>query len=311
MNDIGKQGIMQEFIRATLFAFESSHHFCKNIQNLKKKKHIKYRQPFNQMNLSNSLGNKKPLAIVKIWKIQTPRKNSWNLNIVLPYSNVSKDADGMANSIDPDEQSDLGVYCLPRPACCSLRSSLFWVFTVCPDRPVVPWGAVSSECLLFAQTCLLFPDEQSVLGVYCLPRPACCSLRSSLFWVFTVWPDLPVVPWWAVCSVCFCLPRPACCSLMSSLFCVFTVCPDLPVVPWWAVCSGCLLFAQTCLLFLEEQSVLCVYCLPRPACCSLMNSLFWVFTACPDLPVVPWWAVCSGCLLFAQTCLLEYLGSLQ
>ena len=27
------------------------------------------------------------------------------------------DADGMANSVDPDEQSDLGLHCLPRPVC--------------------------------------------------------------------------------------------------------------------------------------------------------------------------------------------------
>ena len=29
----------------------------------------------------------------------------------------SKDADGMANSQDPDQQSDLGLHCLPRPVC--------------------------------------------------------------------------------------------------------------------------------------------------------------------------------------------------
>ena len=28
-----------------------------------------------------------------------------------------KDADGLANSVDPEEQSDLGLYCLPRPIC--------------------------------------------------------------------------------------------------------------------------------------------------------------------------------------------------
>ena len=30
-----------------------------------------------------------------------------------------KDADGMANSVDPDQtaQSDLGLHCLPRPVC--------------------------------------------------------------------------------------------------------------------------------------------------------------------------------------------------
>ena len=29
----------------------------------------------------------------------------------------SKDADGIANSVDPDQQSDLGLHCLPRPVC--------------------------------------------------------------------------------------------------------------------------------------------------------------------------------------------------
>ena len=28
-----------------------------------------------------------------------------------------KDADGMANGVDPDQQSDLGLHCLPRPVC--------------------------------------------------------------------------------------------------------------------------------------------------------------------------------------------------
>ena len=28
-----------------------------------------------------------------------------------------KDADGTANSADPDQQSDLGLHCLPRPIC--------------------------------------------------------------------------------------------------------------------------------------------------------------------------------------------------
>ena len=32
--------------------------------------------------------------------------------------NCPKDADGMANSVDPDhEQSDLGLHCFPRPVC--------------------------------------------------------------------------------------------------------------------------------------------------------------------------------------------------
>ena len=28
-----------------------------------------------------------------------------------------QDADGMANSLDADQQSDLGLHCLPRPVC--------------------------------------------------------------------------------------------------------------------------------------------------------------------------------------------------
>ena len=39
--------------------------------------------------------------------------NNW------PYSREMppKDADGIANSEDPDQQSDLGLHCLPRPVC--------------------------------------------------------------------------------------------------------------------------------------------------------------------------------------------------
>ena len=33
------------------------------------------------------------------------------------------DADGMANSVDPDQQSDLGLHCLPRH--------------ICPKRPII------------------------------------------------------------------------------------------------------------------------------------------------------------------------------
>ena len=43
------------------------------------------------------------------------RKVSYNIALMHP-----KDADGMANSVDPDQtaslkQSDLGLHCLPRP----------------------------------------------------------------------------------------------------------------------------------------------------------------------------------------------------
>ena len=40
------------------------------------------------------------------------------------------DADGMANSVDPDQTAPLGA------ADCSSRSSLIWVCTVCPDLSV-------------------------------------------------------------------------------------------------------------------------------------------------------------------------------
>ena len=39
------------------------------------------------------------------------------------------DADGMANSVDPDQTAPLG-------AVCSSRSSLIWVCTVCPGLSV-------------------------------------------------------------------------------------------------------------------------------------------------------------------------------
>ena len=42
-----------------------------------------------------------------------------------------KDAEGIANSVDPDQkQSDLGLYCLPRPMCLRLR-----IITVVSERP--------------------------------------------------------------------------------------------------------------------------------------------------------------------------------
>ena len=41
----------------------------------------------------------------------------------------SKDADGMANSLDVDQQSDLGLHCLPRPVC----PKTFTVVTVGPS----------------------------------------------------------------------------------------------------------------------------------------------------------------------------------
>ena len=45
----------------------------------------------------------------------------------------SKDADGMANSVEPDqieEQSDMGLHCLHRPACPKTYDhygTLFWM----------------------------------------------------------------------------------------------------------------------------------------------------------------------------------------
>ena len=58
-------------------------------------------------------------------------KNCCNYPKIWLYHRVMslKDADGMANSVDPDQtapQSDLGLHC-------SSRSSLIWVNTVCPD----------------------------------------------------------------------------------------------------------------------------------------------------------------------------------
>ena len=50
-----------------------------------------------------------------------------------------KDADGMANSVDPDqtapreEQSDLGLHCLPRPICPKIR-----IITV-PEKAGTAW----------------------------------------------------------------------------------------------------------------------------------------------------------------------------
>ena len=48
-----------------------------------------------------------------------------------------KDADGMANSVDSADRTDLGLHCLPRHSVdpadqCSFRGSLIWVYTVCP-----------------------------------------------------------------------------------------------------------------------------------------------------------------------------------
>ena len=59
---------------------------------------------------------------------EIPKKNPKNsdtrkypeIGTVSFYDRVMgpKDADGMANSVDPDqEQSDLGLHCLPRPFC--------------------------------------------------------------------------------------------------------------------------------------------------------------------------------------------------
>ena len=47
-----------------------------------------------------------------------------------------KGADGMANSVDPDqkEQSDQGLHCLHGQVCLSSRSSLIGVYTVCTGR---------------------------------------------------------------------------------------------------------------------------------------------------------------------------------
>ena len=58
---------------------------------------------------------------VKIPKFRTLETNAviilkWN-SMILLQSNGYKNAHGMANSVDPEAQSDLGLYCLPRPVC--------------------------------------------------------------------------------------------------------------------------------------------------------------------------------------------------
>ena len=73
------------------------------------------------------------VKILKIWT--TKKKKSWNypkIGAISFYYRVigPKDADAMANSVDPDqtaqsdlglhcleEQSDQGLHCLPRPVC--------------------------------------------------------------------------------------------------------------------------------------------------------------------------------------------------
>ena len=51
-----------------------------------------------------------------------------------------KDAEGIANSVDPDQTAP--------------RSSLIWVCTVVDPDQTAPLGAVWSGSTLFAQTCL-------------------------------------------------------------------------------------------------------------------------------------------------------------
>ena len=39
------------------------------------------------------------------------------IGMILPQSKASKAADGMTNSVDPDQTAPLGLHCLPRPVC--------------------------------------------------------------------------------------------------------------------------------------------------------------------------------------------------
>ena len=60
---------------------------------------------------------------IKILQIRTPEKIVGKLRsnkVALTYSNASKNADGMANSVNPDQTApvaaDLGLHYLPRPS---------------------------------------------------------------------------------------------------------------------------------------------------------------------------------------------------
>ena len=50
----------------------------------------------------------------------------------------AKDADGMANSVDPDQQSDLGLHCLPRPNLSENLGLLRYVQKSVFDKVMVP-----------------------------------------------------------------------------------------------------------------------------------------------------------------------------
>ena len=79
----------------------------------------------------------------------------------------TKDADGMADSADPDQTAplglDLGLHCLPRPVCVKTVQALKEQSDLglhCLSKPV---------CMKTVQTL----KEQSDLGLHCLPRPVC------------------------------------------------------------------------------------------------------------------------------------------
>ena len=66
------------------------------------------------------------IKVQKIWTVEKSCKYPKNLTVRF-YRTVMgpEDADGMANSVDPDqtaqEQSDLGLHCLPRPVCLNTK----------------------------------------------------------------------------------------------------------------------------------------------------------------------------------------------
>ena len=74
---------------------------------------------------------------IKLLKIRTPEKLLYypKIRTMWLYFRIMRpnDADGIANSVDPDqEQSDLGLHCLPRPSenLGSLRKQTFQRFPI-------------------------------------------------------------------------------------------------------------------------------------------------------------------------------------
>ena len=103
------------------------------------------------------------------------------------------DADGMANSVDP-EQSDLGLHCLPRHICpklsylCVLTQQSIWFFAAYmgqvmrkrlmsyannkgPDQPAHPCSLISSfvVCCLDSMICIVtcYIQYLRILASFC------------------------------------------------------------------------------------------------------------------------------------------------